>query len=74
MASTTPSTTIGIKQVAEKLNVPPVRLRAFIRTLDADLSVGRGAKYAWPTMSDPAVKRIMREWTKAHTEPKTEES
>ena len=30
-----------------------------------DLGVGRGTRYAWPTLSDPTVKRIIREWGKA---------
>lgn len=41
---TTPSSTVGVKDIAAKLNAPPVRLRAFIRSLDADLKGGRGAR------------------------------
>jgi hypothetical protein len=62
MASPT-TTTVGIKDIAEKLGVEPRALRAFIRTLD--LGVGRGTRYAWPSLSDPTVKRIIREYGKA---------
>lgn len=58
-------TTIGIKDIAVKLECEPRDLRAFVRKLD--LGVGRGTRYAWPNMSDPTVKRIVREWAKAHT-------
>ena len=57
---------MGIKQVAEKLGTDPRTLRAFVRTLD--LGVGYGSRYAWPSMGDPAVKRIVREWGKAGKE------
>jgi len=63
MAAKQETTTVGVKDIAEKLGVEPRRLRAFIRTLD--LGVGRGTRYAWPTLSDPTVKRIIREWGKA---------
>lgn len=70
MASTTncTSTPVGIKQIAAKLDTPPVRLRAFVRTLD--LGVGKGSRYTWASMADPTVKRIVKEWEKAQaTEP-----
>ena len=54
---------IGVKQVAEKLGVEPKDLRKFIRSMD--LGVGRGTRYAWPSLADPQVKKIIAAWTKA---------
>lgn len=62
---------VGIADIAAKLGTQPTRLRAFIRTLD--LGVGRGTRYVWPSLADPTVKRIVREWTKAHAEPEAEQ-
>jgi hypothetical protein len=59
---------ITAKVLADKLGTQPRELRKFIRTLD--LGVGRGARYAWPAMSDPAVKKITAAWRKAHADAK----
>jgi CO/xanthine dehydrogenase Mo-binding subunit len=60
MATTTQVTTIGVKQVAEKLGTDPRELRKFIRSMD--LGVGFGSRYAWASMADPQVKRIVKAW------------
>lgn len=69
MASSTSTTVsiVGVKQIAAKLKCEPRELRAFIRS-SLDLGVGRGTRYSWPSLSDPTVKRICREWTKAHAD------
>lgn len=64
----TTTKTIGIKHVADKLGCEPRELRAFVRSLDADLKVGRGKRYAFDSMSDPRVKRIVAAWRKAEKE------
>lgn len=56
--------TIGIADIAKKLGTEPRTLRAFVRKLDADLKVGRGKRYAFASMNDPAVKRIVAAWKK----------
>jgi hypothetical protein len=57
---------IGIKQIAEHLGAEPHELRKLIREMK--LGVGRGTRYAWPSMTDPAVKKIIAAWAKAHAE------
>jgi hypothetical protein len=52
--------------LAEHLQTDPRTLRAFIRGLD--LGVGFGSRYTWPSMKDPAVKRIVAAWRKAEKE------
>lgn len=69
-AKDTTTSTVGVKEIAAKLGVEPRQLRAFIRTMD--LGVGRGTRYAWPTLSDPTVKRICREWQKAQAKDAAE--
>jgi hypothetical protein len=54
---------VGIKELAAELGTDPRELRAFLRGLD--LGAGRGKRYAWPSMTDPTVKRIVREWQDA---------
>jgi transposase-like protein len=54
---------IGVSELADKLGTNARTLRAFIRTLD--LGVGRGERYRWTGMSDPAVKKITKAWKEA---------
>ena len=63
-STTTQQPAIGIAEIAAKLGAEPHKVRAFIRTLD--LGVGRGTRYTWPSMADPTVKRIVREWGDTH--------
>jgi hypothetical protein len=57
---------IGVKEVAAKLGTDPRELRKFLRTLD--LGVGFGSRYRWASLSDPAVKRIVKAWAEAQGE------
>jgi hypothetical protein len=61
-----PKPTVGMKEIAEKLGTDPRTLRVFVRSLD--LRAGKGKRYAFASMSDPTVKRIVKEWEKAHAE------
>ena len=65
MAATDTKQTVAIKDLATTLKTDPRTLRAFLR--EHKLGCGRGTRYAWPSMNDPAVKRITREWEKAQT-------
>jgi hypothetical protein len=49
---------VGVKQLADKLGTTPYELRKVIRSLD--LGVGRGTRYAWPSMQSADVKKITR--------------
>ena len=55
---------VTVKVLADKLGTQPKDLRRFIRGME--LGVGRGGRYGWASMSDPAVKRISSEWRKAN--------
>ncbi len=57
------STAIGVKEVAAKVGTDPKSLRVFLRK--QGVGVGSGKRYVWPSMSDPAVRHIVREWGKA---------
>jgi hypothetical protein len=65
-SSNSTQSTVGVKDLAAKLGTEPRDLRRFIRSLD--LGVGRGVKYAWPSLTAPEPKRIAAEWAKAHKE------
>jgi hypothetical protein len=58
MASST--TTVGVKELSERLGCDPRELRKFLRS--QDLSVGFGSRYAWPSLTDPAVKKLIKAW------------
>lgn len=60
MASTTEKPEVTIAELATTLKTDARTLRAFVRGLD--LGCGRGTRYAWPSMSDGTVKRIVRAW------------
>lgn len=62
--------TVGVKEVAAKVGADPKTLRVFLRA--QGVGVGSGKRYVWPSMSDPAVRQIVREWGKA--QPKGEGS
>lgn len=68
MESNTTKPTLTVKDLAAKLGTEPKQVRKFIRGMD--LGVGRGTRYAWANMSDPAVKKIVAAWTKAHADRK----
>ena len=62
--------TVGVKEVAAKVGTDPRTLRVFLRK--QGIGVGSGKRYAWPSMSDPTVRQIVREWGRA--QPKGEGS
>ncbi|MGO8904160.1 MAG: hypothetical protein ACLQMH_00885 [Solirubrobacteraceae bacterium] len=51
---------IGVKELAAKLGTDPRELRKFLRNMD--LNVGRGSRYAWPSMAHAEVKKIVGAW------------
>jgi len=67
-SSTQDKPSVGIKEISQKLGTEPKELRKFIRGME--LGVGRGTRYAWPSLSDPTVKKIMAAWRKAHASEK----
>lgn len=54
---------IGVKEVAAHLKTDPRSLRAFLRRTER--GTGRGTRYSWPSLTDPAVKKIAADWRKA---------
>ena len=52
------------RRTGKSMGTEPRELRKFIRGME--LGVGRGTAYKWPSFSDPAVKKIIAAWTKAH--------
>lgn len=65
-----PKPPVGVKEVAAKVGTEPKALRAFLRK--QAVGVGSGARYAWPSMSDPQVRAIVKAWKDAHAPPKAE--
>jgi transposase len=61
--------TIGVKEIAEHLDVEPRVLRAFLRR--SKRAVGRGTRYEWKSLTDPEAKKVIAEW-KAAQEKKSE--
>jgi phage antirepressor YoqD-like protein len=61
---------VGVKEIAAKVGTEPKHLRAFLRS--QGVGVGSGKRYAWPSMSDPQVRAIVKAWKDAHAEPKGE--
>lgn len=61
--STADKPAITIADLAKTLKTDARTLRAFVRGLE--LGCGRGSRYAWPSMTDPAVKRIVAKWEAA---------
>lgn len=66
----TETSEITIKDLAATLKTDVRSLRAFVRGLE--LGCGRGTRYAWPSMTDATVKRIVRDWQAA--QKKTDEA
>jgi transposase len=60
---------IGVKEIAEHLDVEPRVLRAFLRR--SKRAVGRGTRYEWKSLTDPEAKKVIAEW-KAAQEQKPE--
>jgi len=58
---------VDINQLADHLKTDPRSLRAFLRQVK--LGVGRGGAYGWPSLDDPAVKRIIKEWAARQSAP-----
>jgi hypothetical protein len=54
---------IGVSELADKLGTNGRTLRGFLR--EQGMGIGRGERYRWSGVGDPAVKRIVREWEKA---------
>ena len=52
---------VGIKEVAEKLEVTPKSLRARIRRVKGGAQVGRGGRYHWESLTDPALVTLLKE-------------
>jgi hypothetical protein len=65
--ATEQKTTIGIKDIAAKLECEPSKLRAFIRKSDLP-AVGKGKRYEWASLSDPSAKAVMAAWRSAQKE------
>jgi hypothetical protein len=57
---------IGVKELAEHLRADPREVRKFLRS--QDLGVGLGSRYRWPSLSDPAVKKLVKAWEQAQGE------
>ncbi len=68
MASTTDKTEVTIADLAATLKTNARALRGFVRGMD--LGCGRGTRYAWPSMADTTVKRIVKEWQAAQATTK----
>jgi len=51
---------LTIAALAAHLKTDARTLRAFLR--ENDLGVGRGKRYAWPSINDVAVKPIVKTW------------
>ncbi len=51
---------IGVKELASKLGADPREVRKFLRA--QDLGVGFGSRYRWPSLTDPAVKKLIKAW------------
>jgi hypothetical protein len=63
-----PTSEIGVKELAEHLGTDPRTLRGFLRRQDQ--SVGRGTRYRWGSLKDPAVAKLAAAW-KAQAETDT---
>lgn len=61
--TTKTSTEVTIAALAATLNTDARTLRGFVRGMK--LGCGRGARYAWPSMNDADVKKIVRAWSDA---------
>jgi len=68
--ATTTAPPVGVKDIAAKVGTEPKTLRAFLRS--QGVGVGSGKRYGWPSMSDPQVRAIVRDFKDAHAEPKGE--
>lgn len=56
---------VGVKELAAHLETDARALRAFLRRTER--GTGRGTRYSWPSLSDPAVKKIAADWKKAQS-------
>lgn len=65
MTDDAPST-IGVKQLADHLGTDPRKLRAWLRRTER--AVGRGTRYACPSLTDPAIKKIAADWKAAQSQ------
>jgi phage antirepressor YoqD-like protein len=54
---------IGVKELADKLGTNARTLRGFLR--EQGMGIGRGERYGWKSMADPAVKKIAAAGEKA---------
>lgn len=57
---------VGVTELAAKLGTNPRELRKFLRA--QDLGVGFGSRYRWPSLTDPAVKKLIKVWEAANAE------
>jgi hypothetical protein len=55
-----PAKSIGVKELASELDTNPRELRKFLRA--RDFGVGLGSRYEWPSISDSAVRAIVKAW------------
>jgi transposase len=60
-----PEKHVGIAELAQHLGTEPRTLRVFLRRNKR--SVGRGARYSWPSLNDPEAEKIAAEWSAAGT-------
>jgi hypothetical protein len=51
---------IGVTELAAKLGTDGRTLRKFLRS--QDLGVGFGSRYRWPSLTDPALKKLIKAW------------
>jgi hypothetical protein len=68
--TTTAQPPVRVKDIAAKVGTEPKHLRAFLRS--QGVGVGSGKRYGWPSMGDPQVRAIVRDFKAAHAEPKGE--
>ncbi len=54
---------IGVKDLAAHLGTDARSLRGFLRRTDR--AVGRGERYSWASLTDPAVKKLAADWKAA---------
>lgn len=66
MATTAPNT-VGVKQLADHLGTEPRKLRGWLRRTER--AVGQGTRYEWPSLSDPAVKKLAADWKDSQPKP-----
>lgn len=61
---------VGIREVAAHLATEPRTLRAYLRRTNR--AIGRGSRYTWPSLKDPAVVKLAADWKAAKEKPAAE--